>query len=149
MHLTVDVKRFSSNESILYFSRLRTTIYKWKIHVLSILTKRGKLGGNKPFLKLIYLLWELSGHVFFQLFIVVRNLEKSKIDSFLENILTLTVKCIKPNCYFFSPVKYNVISTYPKITSESSINAAWQILLISDTWAMWHGYCAPLIHWYG
>jgi hypothetical protein len=30
MHLTAHVKIFSKNESIFDFSRLRTTIYKWK-----------------------------------------------------------------------------------------------------------------------
>jgi hypothetical protein len=52
------------------------------------------LGKNKAFWKLKYLLWELSERLFFQLYIVVRNLEKSKIDSFLENIITSTFKCI-------------------------------------------------------
>ena len=74
------------------------------------------LGKNKAFLKLKYLLWELSERLFFQLYIVVRNLEKSKTDSFLENIITSTFKCIKPNCWYFFPLKYTVISTYPKIT---------------------------------
>jgi hypothetical protein len=46
------------------------------------------LGENKAFLKLKYLLCELSERLFFQLYIVVRNLKKSKIDSFLENIIT-------------------------------------------------------------
>ena len=74
------------------------------------------LGKNKAFLKLKYLLWELSERLFFQLYIVVRNLEKSKTDSFLENIITSTFKCIKPNCWYFFSLKYTVISTYPKIT---------------------------------
>ena len=46
---------------------------------------------KKPFLKLKYILWELSGHVCFQLHIVVRNLEIYKSDKFLENILTWAV----------------------------------------------------------
>ena len=72
------------------------------------------LGRNKPFLKLKYILWELSGHLCFQLHIAVCNLEMDKSDKFLENILTWAVKCIKPYCWYFSPLKFNFISTYPK-----------------------------------
>ena len=46
------------------------------------------LGETKPFLKLKYILRELSGRLCFQLHIVVRKLEMYKSDKFLKNILT-------------------------------------------------------------
>jgi hypothetical protein len=80
-------------------------------------------GRNKPFLKLKYFLWELSGHLCFQLNIVVRKLEKSKIDSFLENIITSSIKCINLITAFFL---HWSLTSYPRIRKLHNANIICQ-----------------------